>query len=118
LAGYDLVAATAEMHTMAIDVRRKVAEARHLYEYDHLGTAWIGVERERVTLGFSEAKGRGKSHFRLTIEPSSYRLVVEAMLRTNAEEAIKAFAAVLKDGIRAKEYAWSPPEEDEPAAVA
>jgi hypothetical protein len=101
-----------ERYDMAIEVRRNAAEALHSMHYEYLGTAWVGVEYEEMTLLFSEPRGRGKSHYRLRIEPASYEHVIQAMLRANPEEAIKAFAAALKDGIPAKEREWSPPEED------
>jgi hypothetical protein len=43
--------------------------------------------------------------------------MMEAMLRANPEEAIKAFAAALKDGVPAKQEVWHPSFRNPPAAA-
>jgi hypothetical protein len=38
-------------------------------------------------------------HYTLQIAPENFRDLIEAMLRANADEAIKTIAKALKDGI-------------------
>jgi hypothetical protein len=50
---------------------------------------------------FTDGRGFGSSHYTLRIAPEHFRDLIEAMLRSNADEAIKAIANALKDGIPA-----------------
>jgi hypothetical protein len=84
---------------MTIKVRRHAACDSSI-SHD-LGEANVFVECGRLFVAFSEQKGFGTSVYKLRIDPGSYGYLVQAMLRVNAEETIKAFAAALKDGIPA-----------------
>jgi hypothetical protein len=73
-----------------------------------LGEARVCIEGKRALLRFSEPRGFGDSDYELHLDPTSFRDLVQVMLRTNAEETIKAFASALKDGIPAPAHAWYP----------
>jgi hypothetical protein len=76
--------------------------------------AGVFVEHGRACIGFSD-----RSKYTLLIEPTNYAVLVKAMLRANPEEAIKAFAIGLKDGIPAPvgKEGWWHPVHDKPKAA-
>jgi hypothetical protein len=51
------------------------------------------------------------------LDPNDFADLMEAMLRANAEKALKAFAAALKDGIPEKSECWRPNMKKRPAAA-
>ena len=73
-----------------------------------VGNAHICTEHGRARIRFRESRGFGASDYEVRIAPSDFTDMVEAMLRANPEEAVKAFAAALKDGIPAKKEVWHP----------
>jgi hypothetical protein len=73
-----------------------------------VGEAGIGVEYGMAAMFFSEPRGYGDSCYTLHIGPTSFEDVVQALMRANAEETIKAFAAALKDGVPAPKEEWFP----------
>jgi hypothetical protein len=68
----------------------------------------VGVEYGQAILTFTEPRGFGDSQYTLSIAPGSFGDLVQVIMRANAEEAIKAFAAALRDGIPAHQERWYP----------
>jgi hypothetical protein len=73
-----------------------------------VGEAGAGVEYGMAAMFFSEPRGNGRSCYTLHIDPTSFEDVVQVMIRANAEQTIKAFAAALKDGVPAPKKEWFP----------
>jgi hypothetical protein len=84
---------------------------------EQLGGAYVSVEYGRVKICFSDSRGFGESRYNVRLEPIDFADMMEAMLRANPEEAIKAFASALKDGVPAKREIWHPDRRNQPAAA-
>lgn len=105
---------------MAIKVSRrgKLAES---WTRQNLGEARVGVAYGGAYIAFGEQKGFGASIYELRIEATSYGDLVEAMMRADSVEAIKAFAAALKDGVPApapRDGLWRAGQEKKPPEAA
>jgi hypothetical protein len=74
-----------------------------------MGGAGICVEYGCVAIGFSEKpRGYGQSHYETVIHPDSFKIMAQAMMQANPEEAIKAFGDALKSGIPKPRNRWWP----------
>src|SRR5271156_1233888 len=109
---------------MTINVHRRGAYSR-FYPGEQIGTAGVIVENNgldgnhfRLWLTFGEARGFGNSHYRMEIEPESFRALALAMIRADRDEAIKAFGAALqaKPVPIERNHQWSPLWAEEKAA--
>ena len=85
---------------MAVRVNRK-GSASAGGGSQHIDNAAIGVGYGKPYMMFTDGRGFGSSHYTLRIDPENFRDLIEAMLWANADEAIKAIANALKDGIPA-----------------
>ena len=65
----------------------------------HIDNASISVEFGHPRLMFLDDRGFGESMYTLRIASEHFRDLIEAMLRANAVEAVKAIGSALKDGI-------------------
>src|SRR5260370_16893389 len=65
----------------------------------YIDNASIAVEDKCACLTFFGERGFGESEYTLRIASEHFRDLIEAMLRANADEAIKAIGSALKDGI-------------------
>jgi hypothetical protein len=66
---------------------------------EKLGEAAIWFRRGVVELTFSESRGLGNRTYHLRIKSADFKMMAEAMMRSNSELAIKAFGAALQLGI-------------------
>jgi hypothetical protein len=83
-----------------------------------IGKAAAYVEYGVATISFTEPRGTGTSRYWVRLDPASFGDVVQAMMHANAEEAIKAFAASLQDGIPAPKDIWHQGMDQKPATAA
>jgi hypothetical protein len=85
-----------------------------------VGKAHVRVDEGQVLVTFTEPRGYGDSKFMLRVEPTSFGELIQVMLRAHPEEAIKAFATALKDGIPApvRHGQWWPGRDDSPPKAA
>jgi hypothetical protein len=97
---------------MTITAKREAK--RSGYVPQDLGEGRVGIEKGRMEISFGPLTDR----YTLGVDPTSFEDLVQVMLRSNADEAIKAFANALKDGIPANAVAWYPAKEKKPPTAA
>ena len=83
---------------MALQVFQRGVRSGHA---EYVDNASLNVEYGCVDLRFYCDRGFGESEYRVSIHPEHFPHLVEAILRANADEVIKAIGNVLKDGIPA-----------------
>jgi len=85
---------------MSIPVYRKVNSWHSNSWPTYIANARLSVlPGGSVYFQFVNEKTTGPSCYKLVLEPEHFRDLIEAMLRANADETVKAVANALKDGI-------------------